>query len=357
MLWAFCYAAVRRLLGLLLSHRRHADRDLELLVLRHQLAVLHRQVPGRIVYRPADRALLAALARRLPRDQWNAFLVTPATLLRWHRELANRKWRRWGAQARRTGRPPLPAPSVEALCRLARENPRWGCVRIQGELRHLGIRVGATTIRRILRSHRLGPAPRRHGPSWAEFLRAQATGTLAVDFFHVDTVGLTRLYVLFTVELHSRVVHVLGVTAHPTGAWVTQAARNLLADLADAGRSFRFLIRDRDTTFTRAFDDVLGAEGIRVIRTPVAAPRANGYAERWVRTVRTECLDWLLITGRRHLEEVLRVYVDHYNRHRPHRGRDLASPDGPVRLPAATAPTDIRRRDRLGGLIHEYDAA
>ena len=176
-----------------------------------------------------------------------------------------------------------------------------------------------------------GPAPRR-GPTWSEFLRAQAHSVLATDFFTVDTVSLKQLYVLFVIELSTREVHILGVTDHPTGAFVTQVARNLVGDLADRGRSIKFLIRDRDTKFTASFDEVFRSEGIRVIKTPVRSPRANAYAERWVRTVRTECLDWVLILGRRHLERVLRQYVSHYNQQRPHRGIDLGVP-----MPARSA--------------------
>ncbi|MHB2022900.1 MAG: integrase core domain-containing protein [Mycobacteriales bacterium] len=358
MLWSFLYFGLRRILELIvLRGRDEADKDVEILVLRHQLAVLARQVPGRVIYRPADRALLAGLARVLPRPRWGAFLVTPATLLRWQRELAARKWRRWGRRAGRTGRPPLPEPTVELILRLGRENASWGCVRIQGELRKLGIRVGATTIRRLLRAHRIGPAPRRSGPGWLGLLRAQAAGILAIDFFSVDTVSLTRVYVLFAIEVRSRVVHIMGVTAHPTGPWVTQVARNLLADLADAGLAMKFLIRDRDTKFTGKFDEVFRAEGLRIIRTPVRSPRANAYAERWVRTVRAEVLDWLLIVGHRHLERVLAIYVEHYNRRRPHRGRLLDCPSGPPPLDVPALAGDVHRRDLLGGLLHEYEAA
>ena len=358
MLWSFLYVCLLRMFELTISSRRdELDKDLEILVLRHQLRVLERQVPGRVVYRPADRALLAVLGRLLPRVRWGAFLVTPATLLRWQRELARRKWRRWGSRARRTGRPPLPDQLVELIVRLARENPRWGCVRIQGELHRLGLCVGATTVRLILRRHRLDPAPRRDGPGWVEFCRGQAAGLLAVDFFTVDTVVFTRLYVLFVIEVQSRVVHVLGVTAHPTGEWVTQVARNLVADLADRKAALRFLIRDRDAKFTASFDEVFRSEGIQVIQTPVRAPRANAYAERWVRTVRVECLDWLLVVSRRHLQRVLGIYVEHYNMRRPHRGRGLDTPAGPD--PQGSPGTDIRvhRRDLLGGLVHEYEAA
>ena len=177
---------------------------------------------------------------------------------------------------------------------------------------------------------------------------------LATDFFTVDTVSLKQLYVLFVIELSTREVHILGVTEHPTGAFVTQVARNFMGDLGDRGRSIKFLIRDRDAKFTVSFDEVLRSEGIRVIKTPVRSPRANAYAERWVRTVRTECLDSILILGRRHLERALRQYVNHYNRQRPHRGIDLQVPV-PGNGTVATPPLlDINRHDVLGGLIHEY---
>ena len=358
MLWSFLCSCALRVFEFTVSSRRdEVDKDLEILVLRHQVRVLQRQVPGRVVYRPAERALLAVLGRLLPRTSWAAFLVTPATLLRWQRELARHKWKRWGRRARRSGRPRLPDQIVELILRLARENPRWGCVRIQGELRKLGIHVGATTIRRLLRRHGLGPAPRRDGPGWVEFCRTQAAGLLAVDFFTVDTVVFTRFYVLFVIEVGTRVVHVLGVTAHPTGAWVTQVARNLVADIGDRRASLKFLVRDRDAKFTASFDEVFRSEGLQVIQTPVRAPRANAYAERWVRTVRVECLDWLLIVSRRHLERVLRIYVEHYNQHRPHRGRDLATPAGPNSQDSPGTGIRVHRRDVLGGLVHEYGAA
>jgi transposase InsO family protein len=229
--------------------------------------------------------VLAVLARLLPRERWPVFLVTPATLLRWHRELVARRWT-YGHTGR--GQQGLNAEVVDLVVRMAEENPRWGYVRIVGECRKLGVRVSATSVRRILRRHRLGPAPRRGGPSWTAFLRAQAGGMLACDFLTVETVALTRLYVLFVVELERRRVHLVGVTAHPTGAWVAQAARNLLMDLDDHARRFRFLIRDRDAKFTAAFDGVFGAAGIETVKIPPRAPRANAYAERWVRTVRSE---------------------------------------------------------------------
>src|ERR1017187_2463498 len=250
--------------GFVVSCRRtESERDVEIMVLRHQVRVLQRQLHGRVKYRPADRAILAALSRLLPRARWRSFLVTPETLLRWHREAAKHKWRRWRKQ-RGPGRPAMNEELVELIVRLGRENRRWGCIRIQGELRKLGIHVSASSIRRILRQHGLGPAPGR-GPPWTEFLRTQAHSVLATDFFTVDTVSLKQLYVLFVMELSTREVHILGVTDHPTGAFVTQVARNFVGDLADRTRSIKFLIRDRDTKFTASFDEVFRSEGIRVI--------------------------------------------------------------------------------------------
>ncbi|MHB1509602.1 MAG: transposase family protein [Acidimicrobiales bacterium] len=268
MFFSLLYLGICQLFGLVRSSRRSAsDNDVELLVLRHQVRILERQLHGRLRYRPADRAILAALSRLLPRPRWRSFLVTPETLLRWHREAAKHKWRRWRRQ-RGPGRPPLSAELVDLVVRLGRENRSWGCVRIQGELRKLGIRLSASSIRRVLRRHGLGPAPRR-GPSWSEFLRAQAESILATDFFTVDTLTLKRLYVLFVIRLSTREVYILGITEHPTGAFVTQLARNFAADLAEAGASVKFLIRDRDAKYTASFDEVFRSEGTRVIKTPV----------------------------------------------------------------------------------------
>jgi transposase InsO family protein len=317
--------------------------------------VVRRQVP-RPRYTPTDRLVLATLARLLPRARWPVFLVTPATLLRWHRELVARRWTYPRVGAVRQG---LSPEVVDLVVRMARENPRWGYLRIVGECRKIGVRVSATSVRRILRRHRLGPAPRRGGPSWTAFLRAQAGGMLACDFLTVETVGLTRLYVLFVVELDRRRVHLVGVTAHPTGAWVSQVARNLLMDLDEHVHRFRFLIRDRDAKFTSAFDAVFASAGVETVKIPPRAPRANAYAERWVRTVRAECLDWTLVWNRRHLQRVLTAYLEHYNTGRPHRGINL---DVPMPAPMATvtalpAAGRIERVDVLGGLIHEYRRA
>ena len=268
-----------------------------------------------------------------------------------HRELVRKKW---SYRRRSAGRLPLDPDVRELVLRLARENRGWGCLRIQGELRKLGIRTGATTIRTILRRSGLGPAPRRGGPSWSEFLRAQAQGMLACDFFTVETAWLRTLYVLFFVELGSRRVHLAGVTANPDSAWMRQQARNLA--IAERLANVRFLVHDRDTKFSGPFDELIRSEGVRVIRTPARAPRANAVAERWVRTVRTECLDHLLVLGRRHLEQVLCGYVGHFNTERPHRSLGLAPPAGSPRSRGSPS-TDVLRRDVLGGLIHEYYAA
>jgi putative transposase len=249
----------------------------------------------------------------------------------------------------------------QLIVRLAQENPRWGYQRIQGELLRLGVRVSATAIRTTLRRHRLDPAPRPTTTTWRAFLRQQAAGILACDFFTVDTIWLRRLYVLFFIELETRRVHLAGVTANPDGAWVAQQARNLLMVLEEQGRRLCFLLRDRDAKFTRGFDDVFGSQSSEVLLTPVQAPNANAYAERWIRTVRTECLDWLLIVGRGHLEQVLRVYAAHYNTHRPHRALGLEPPDPPaglrvvgLRVVRDGRPSRVHRRDLLGGLVHEY---
>src|SRR6266487_4634988 len=314
--------AVARLL--VLPRTEGATKDLAILVLRHQLRVLGRKT-GRPRFTTLDRVLLATASRLLPRDRWASFLVTPQTLLRWHRTLVRRKWTyRTG---RKPGRLPISPEIVALVVRMAKENPRWGCVRICGELRKLGIRVGATTIRMLLRRHRLGPAPRRCGPTWTQFLKAQAEGIVACDFFTVETIWLKTLYVLFFLQVSTRQVVAVDVTANPDAAWVTQQARNATMDLHDRQMAARLLLRDHDAKFPGAFDQVFHAEGAAVIRTPIQAPKANAYAERWVQTVRRECLDWTLVLGRRHLVRLLRVYIRHYNEQRPHRGLALAVPE------------------------------
>jgi hypothetical protein len=285
------FIVLRQVLGLVGLVQSPDAKDVEIAVLRHQLLVLRRQV-ARPRYTPSDRMVLSALAKLLPRDRWPTFLVTPSTLLRWHRELIRRRWT-YLANGRR--RRELDSEVVDLVLRLARENPRWGYLRIVGECRKLGVRVSATSVRTILRRHHLGPAPRRGGPSWTQFLRTQAAGMLACDFLTVETIGLTRLYVLFVIELEHRRVHLAGITAHPTGAWVTQAARNLAMDLDEHAHRFRFFIRDRDGKFSGAFDAVFTAAGIQVLKTPPRAPKAKqvvSYCTSLGRFVGFWCLCW-----------------------------------------------------------------
>ena len=352
MLVSFVYRAFVSLLKLLIRSGRSVHlKDVELLVLRHQLAVLRRQV-DRPKLRASDRALLAAAGQLLPAGRRQGLLVTPQTLLRWHRELVRRRWTYPHA---RPGRPGTDATTRELVLRLARENPRWGYQRIAGELSKLGVSVSPSTVRRLLARAGLGPAPRRSGPSWREFLRAQGASVVACDFFTVETALLRRYYVLFFIELQTRRVHLAGITANPDGRWVTQQARNL--SLSGALDDVKFLIRDRDSKFVAGFDEVFRTDSVKVIQTPFRSPQANGHAERFVRTARSECLDWLLVLGPRHLDRVLRVYVDHYNTERPHRalGRHPPLATKPPTPPPPHAA--IERRDRLGGLLHEYHLA
>jgi putative transposase len=350
----FLYLIFGQVLGLVvLSCRSSAAKDVELLVLRHEVAVLRRTNP-----RPrldwADRAVLAALVRWLPRELRAHRLVTPDTILGWHRRLVRRRW----TYPHRTGRPPIDDVLAALVVRMARENPRWGYQRLQGELLKLGYRVGASTIPRILQRHRIPPTPVRHtDTSWRRFLRAQGASMLAVDFFHVDcALTLRRLYVLFVLEVGDRSLHVLGVTAHPDGPWTTQQARNLLMDLGEHAARFRFLVRDRAGQFTASFDAVLAGAGIEVVKIPPRCPRANCFAERLVLTVRTEVTDRMLIFGEQHLRRVLAVYASHYNARRPHRALRLRPPrpTSPVPEPVHGR---IRRRPILGGLLNDYETA
>ncbi|MGW3131093.1 integrase core domain-containing protein [Streptomyces sp. NPDC001123] len=338
---------------LVLLSRSSAAKEAEILILRHEVAVLRRQVAAPKPSWP-DRALLTAFARLLPRALRRHRIVSPRTLLAWHQRLIKDKW----TQPASPGRPPIPEELRDLIIRLGAENPRWGFRRVHGELRRLGHKASPATVHRILRAAGLGPAPRRHPvrSEWTTFLKAQAHGLLATDYFHVDTISLQRLYALFVTEVRTRTVHILGVTAHPTAAWAAQQARQLLWQLGHRASGFTHLIRDRDAKFTAAFDAVFASEGINVTKIPPRSPNCNPHAERFVRSAREECTDRLLIFDRGHAEKVLKDYARHFNRHRPHQGRGQLAPlddANVIPLPAAR----IERRQAVAGLINEYHRA
>ena len=335
MLLKIVYLLVRRILGLaVLLFRRDMAKDAELLVLRHENAVLRRHA-GRVRYEPADRVWFAALARLLPRRRWaEVFPVTPATLLAWHRRLAAGKYDT--SNSRKPGRPPTVPGIARLVVRLAKENPLWGHRRIHGELAKLGVMVAPSTVWEILRAAGIDPAPRRAGPTWRQFLHAQAAGILAVDFLQVDTVLLKRLYVLVFIEHGTRRMHLGGVTANPTGEWTVQQARNLAMSLGERFEDIKFLLRDRGSNFTASFDAVFQAAGARILRTAVQAPRMNATCERLVSTLRREILDRVLILGEAHLHTVLTEYQVHYNTARPHQGISQRVPDDEPDAPRAT---------------------
>jgi transposase InsO family protein len=326
-------------------------------VLRHENAVLRRQI-SRVRYQPADRLWLAALSRLIPRHRWGeVFAVTPATLLAWHRRLVTRKWDY--TSRRRPGRPSTAAAIRKLVIRIATDNPTWGHRRVQGELVKLGHPIAAATVGQILHDAGIGPAPRRTGPTWKQFLTTQARSILAVDFVHVDTVVLRRIYALIVIEHDTRRVRLAGITANPDGAWTTQAARNLLMDLGQRAASVKFLIRDRAGQFTDAFDAVFTAEGIRILASPPQAPKANAICERVIGTLRRELLDRLLIVNEHHLRRVLTEYLLHYNTGRPHRALGQLGPAQAHSRPPQInlAEYRIRRKQVLGGLTHEYQVA
>ncbi|HEY6428573.1 MAG TPA: integrase core domain-containing protein [Acidimicrobiales bacterium] len=334
--------------ALILRGRSDRSKDVEILVLRHQLSVLRRHV-ARPRFDRTDRAFLAAFARVLDRDRWSMFLVKPDTLLAWHRRLVANHW----TYPHRQGRPPTDREIRDLIVRFAVENPTWGYRRVHGELARLGVTIAASTVWSILKSEGLEPIPGRTGESWTTFLRAQAAGILACDFFTIDTLSVRRLYVFFFIELDTRRVNLAGITPNPTGSWTAQAARNLLMT---SRRMVRFVIRDGAGQFAGAFDDVFAAEGADVIRIPPRTPVANAYAERWVGTVRRELCDRTLIWNRAHLARVLDEYIEHYNAHRPHQSLGQRAPAS-GEVVAFRSGQPIRRHSRCHGLINEYRPA
>jgi transposase len=339
-----------------LVFRGDRAKNAELLVLRHENAMLRRNA-RRVRYEPADRVWFTVLTRFIPRRRWaEVFPVTPATLLAWHRRLAARKYDT--SHRRRPGRPATVRSIARLAIRLANENPLWGYRRIHGELTKLGVTVAPSTIYEILCAAGIDPAPRRQGPTWRQFLHAQAAGILAADFLHVDNVALTRLNVLVFIEHGTRRMHIGGITAHPTSDWTVQQARNLALDLGERFGDFRFLIRDRGSNFTTSFDAVFQATGTTIVRTAVQAPRMNAICERLIGTLRRELLERTLILNQLHLRAVLADYQEHYNTARPHQGIDQRIPDhDPAHgiIPAAPGTCQIRRKPVLGGLINEYE--
>jgi putative transposase len=339
---SFLYRAFCRLLQLIgLTCRGDTYLAIEVVMLRHEVAVLRRQV-HRPALEPADRAFLAGLARLLPRHRLGRFFVQPSTLLRWHRDFVAK---RWTYAHGRPGRPGIAEGTTALVLRLAKENPTWGYRRIHGEIATMGIVIAASSVWAILNRHDIDPSPRRSGPTWAEFLSAQAKGLMACDFFHVDTVLLRRLYVLVFIHHDTRLVRISGVTANPVTGWVTQQARNLSMELTDQAMALK-----RDTKFTASFDAVFAAEGTRIINSPVRAPRANAICERVIGTIRHECLDRVLIFGRRHLEAILSEYVEHYNSHRPHRSLSQRAPSALDTTPTLIGDVDLARLQRTDHL-------
>ena len=340
-----------------LSRRESWWKDAEIVMLRHQLVVAQRERPRAHSHLAwPDRAWLVLLAGTVPAGRLAAMrlIVTPGTILRWHREIIRRRWGRVTRRGR-SGRPPVRRNVRSVVLRLARESESWGYRRIHGELAGLGIKVAASTVWQILKNAGINPAPRRDGPGWAEFLRSQAQGILALDFFTADLLNGAKIYVLAVIEHGIRRVRILGTAEHPVQAWVVQQARNLLMDLEDAGTRVKFVLHDRDASFTAAFDSVFQAAGVRVIRSAVQAPRMNSIMERWIGSCRRELLDRTLVWNQRHLMTVLREYEDFYNTHRPHRALSQAAPLRP--LPDGVTDLNhfrVQRRDRAGGVIHEY---
>jgi transposase InsO family protein len=344
------YRILYRVLAALarLAVRSGRSKDLEIIVLRHQLGVLRRPI-DRPTLNDGDRSVLGAIAAALPRPRRHGWLVTPDTLLRWHRR---RIARHWTQPLRPSGRPSTSAELRRLIVAMATENPTWGYRRIHGELVGLGHRLAASTIWQILRTADIDPAPERSSVTWSQFLRSQAA--VACDFVTIDTVTLRRLYLLFFIEIPTRSVFLGGITEHPTGAWTTQAARNLFLHHGDQLSGARALVRDRGSQFIDAFDEIFRTEDLKILKTPIRTPVANAFAERWIGTLRRELLDRTLVWNQRQLERLVVDYIDHYNTHRPHRALDQAPPTGGQAPNAPNERIRLVKATRCNGLINEY---
>ena len=352
----FVFLLITRGAGWLrLSRREKTWKTAEILILRHQLAILQRRQPRRPKLNWADRALFAALLSVIPQARRHRLrpLVTPDTILRWQRDIIRRRQAARSAHGR-SGRPAT-RRNIQALVRrLARENPEWGYRRIHGELAGLGVKVAASTVWEILKASGINPAPRRTGPTWPQFLRSQAEAILACDFFTADLLDGTQAYVLAVIEHATRRIRILGVTLHPTGEWTVQQARNLLMDLGEQTHRVKFMTRDRGSNFTAAFDAVLTDAGIRTVLCNVRTPRMNAITERWIGGCRHELLDRTLVWNQAHLRRILRQYETHHNQHRPHRSLRDAAPLKPLPEPVHLDQYRVRRQARSGGMINEY---
>ena len=352
----FAFLLITRLAAWLrLSRREEMWKTAEILILRHQLAVLQRRQPRRPKLNWADRALLAALLGVIPKARCYGLrlVVTPDTIVRWHRDIVRRRWAARSMRGR-TGRPATRRTVKALVLRLARENPEWGHHRIHGELAGLGVNVAASTVWEILNTHGIGPAPRRTGPTWSQFLRSRAEAILACDFFTVDLLDGTQAHVLAVIEHATRRIRILGVTLHPAGEWTAQQARNLLMDLGGQAERMKFMTRDRGSNFTDIFDAVLVDAGIRTVLCNVRTPRMNAIAERWIGGCRRELLDRTLVWNQHHLRRILGEYESHHNQHRPHRSLHGAAPLKPLPEPVDLEQHHVRRHTRVGGLVNEY---
>ncbi|QTI88213.1 integrase core domain-containing protein [Streptomyces sp. AgN23] len=358
MIVSLVYRVTRKLLSVpAVLLRRRMARGAELLVLRHENAVLRRQLASPVRYQWADRLWFAALSSLIPRRRWaQVFPVAPGTLLGWHRRLVARRWD-YSECRIKPGRPATAKAVKELVLRLARENPRWGCRRIQGELDRLGHRIGASTVWKILTAAGVDPAPRRAGPTWREFLTSQAETIIACDFLHVDLVDLRRVYALIFLEHGTRRLHIAGVTAHPTVQWTAQQARNLALEMGERFESLRFVIRDRDGKYAEPFDAVFAAEDIETVKTAPQSPRMNAHCERVIGTLRRELLDHVLLWNEAHARHVVETYAQHYNGHRPHQARGQLPPlagDQTAPLTDLDSKRWLLRTRVLGGLSNEY---
>jgi putative transposase len=359
MVWYIFHVVVALLWDVVRRSRLSADdKTIEVLVLRQQVLILRRHQKRRPSISQAEKFMLITLLEpvcrfgRAQKAQLERLILVfkPETLLGWHRDLVKKKWT-FANSPKMPGRPPTDPQLVQLVLRMAREN-QWGDHKIEGELKKLGYRISHETIRKILRSHDIAPVPIRKSPTnWRTFLSHYKDTLLACDFFTVETIALQTLYVLFFIEVGTRRVHVMGTTPHPSQLWATQQARQLMWKLATEGRSFTHLIHDNDGKYSTSFDAVFESEGVEVVHTPFRAPRANAYAERWVRSVRDECLDRIILLNQPHLVYALRAYEQYFNEARPHQGIKQAVP-----CPSTTRSTTgkVERRDILGGVLHDY---